>query len=349
LADKGRYPVIEAHSAQIDVVRGLLATREGEVTVEDRIASDVVDELSLGVFHPFTLWHEAQSGAAFATTVASMRVATWNVNSIRTRAARVVDWLVREDIDVLGMQEIKCKPEQFPTDIFEDAGYDIVAHGLNQWNGVAFASRLPMTDVETSFAGQPGFLKGAEGPDQPLEARALGVTVDGVRLWSLYVPNGRGLDDPHLVYKLDWLAKLRLASAEWMRANPQAPIALMGDYNIIPTDADNGDPSIVVGVSTHVSPEERASFAAFAEMGLIDTVRPIIPEGYTYWDYKQLRFPRNEGIRIDFILGNQEFADLVTDASIHRDERKGDGPSDHVPVVVDVTLDGDDDDRPMFF
>jgi exodeoxyribonuclease-3 len=278
-----------------------------------------------------------------------MRVATWNVNSIRTRAARVVDWLVREDIDVLGMQEIKCKPEQFPTDIFEDAGYDIVAHGLNQWNGVAFASRLPMTDVETSFAGQPGFLKGAEGPDQPLEARALGVTVDDVRLWSLYVPNGRGLDDPHLVYKLDWLAKLRVASAAWMQANQGTPIALMGDYNIIPTDADNGDPSIVVGVSTHVSPEERASFAAFAEMGLIDTVRPLIPEGYTYWDYKQLRFPRNEGIRIDFILGNQEFADLVTDASIHRNERKGDGPSDHVPVVVDVTLDGDDDDRPMFF
>jgi exodeoxyribonuclease-3 len=278
-----------------------------------------------------------------------MRVATWNVNSIRTRAARVVDWLVREDIDVLAMQEIKCKPEQFPTDLFEEAGYDVVAHGLNQWNGVAFASRLPMTDVETSFTGQPGFLKGAEGPDQPLEARALGVTVDDVRLWSLYVPNGRGLDDPHLVYKLEWLARLRSAATAWMSANPGAPVAYLGDYNIIPTDADNGDPSIIVGQSTHVSPDERASFAAFAEMGLVDTVRPLVPEGYTYWDYKQLRFPRNEGIRIDFILGNQEFADLVTDASIHREERKGDGPSDHVPVVVDLTLAGDDDDRPMFF
>ncbi|MGV8969947.1 MAG: exodeoxyribonuclease III [Microbacteriaceae bacterium] len=278
-----------------------------------------------------------------------MRVATWNVNSIRTRSARVVDWLVREDIDVLAMQEIKCRPDQFPTDIFEQAGYDIVAHGLNQWNGVAFASRLPMTDVETSFPGQPGFMKGAEGPDQPLEARALGVTVDGVRMWSLYVPNGRGLDDPHLVYKLDFLAKLRAAAAEWMRANPSDPIAYMGDYNIIPIDADNGDPSIVVGVSTHVSPEERASFAAFAEVGLVDTVRPLIPEGYTYWDYKQLRFPRNEGIRIDFVLGNQTFAELVTGAAIHRDERKGDGPSDHVPVVVDLALEGDDDDRPMFF
>ena len=277
-----------------------------------------------------------------------MRVATHNVNSIRTRHARVIDWLVREDIDVLAMQEIKCKPEQFPTEAFEAAGYEIIAHGLNQWNGVAFASRLPMTDIETSFAGQPGFLKGAEGPDQPLEAHALGVTVDGVRLWSLYVPNGRALDDPHLVYKLDWLAKLRTATTEWMTGNPGSPIALMGDFNIIPTPEDNGDPGIIEGISTHVSPEERASFAAFADIGLVDTVRPLVPTGYTYWDYKQLKFPRNEGIRIDFILGNEEFADLVTAAAIHRDERKGDGPSDHVPVVVELELADEDDDRPMF-
>jgi exodeoxyribonuclease-3 len=277
-----------------------------------------------------------------------MRVATYNVNSIRTRYARVIDWMVREDIDVVAMQEIKCKPEQFPMEAFEEAGYEVIAHGLNQWNGVAFASRLPMTDVVTQFPSQPGFLKGAEGPDQPLEARALGVTVDGVRLWSLYVPNGRGLDDPHLAYKLDWLEKLRRDTTEWMSQNPGSPIALMGDYNIIPTDEDNGDPSIIVGVSTHVSPEERASFAQFAGIGLIDTVRPLVPEGYTYWDYKQLRFPRNEGIRIDFILGNQEFADLVTGAAIHREERKGDGPSDHVPVSVDLEIAGDDDDRPMF-
>ena len=278
-----------------------------------------------------------------------MRVATWNVNSIRTRYGRVVDWLVREDIDVLAMQEIKCKPEQFPLEAFEEAGYEIIAHGLNQWNAVAVASRLPMTDIETNFSNQPGFLKGAEGPDQPLEARALGVTVDGVRLWSLYVPNGRALDDPHLVYKLDWLAKLRESTKAWMELNPASPIALMGDFNVIPTDEDNGDPSIVVGVSTHVSPEERAAFASFADIGLSDVVRPIVPEGYTYWDYKQLRFPRNEGIRIDFILGSDSFADLVTDASIHRNERKGDGPSDHVPVVVDLALEGEDDDRPMIF
>ena len=278
-----------------------------------------------------------------------MRVATWNVNSIRARVDRVVDWLVREDVDVLGMQEIKCKPEQFPIEVFEAAGYEVIAHGLNQWNGVAFASRLPMTDVETSFTNQPGFLKGAEGPDQPLEARALGVTVSDIRLWSLYVPNGRALEDPHLLYKLDWLAKLRETTREWIAANPGSAIALMGDFNIIPTDVDNGDPSIVVGLSTHVSPEERAMFQAFLDGGLVDVVRPLIPEGYTYWDYKQLRFPRNEGVRIDFILGNQPFAELVTGASIHRNERKGDAPSDHVPVLVELAVETeDDDDRPMF-
>ena len=278
-----------------------------------------------------------------------MRVATWNVNSIRSRVGRVVDWMVREDVDVLGMQEIKCKPEQFPAEAFEEAGYEVVAHGLNQWNGVAFASRLPMTDVATNFENQPGFLKGAEGPDQPLEARAIGVTVEGVRLWSLYVPNGRALDDPHLAYKLDWYAKLQAASTNWMAANPGHPYAIMGDFNVIPLDSDNGDPDIVVGVSTHVSPEERAAFAALSTVGLTDVVRPLVPEGYTYWDYKQLKFPKNEGIRIDFVLGNAEFSDLVTGAGIHRDERKGDGPSDHVPVVVDLDIETEDeDDRPMF-
>ena len=279
-----------------------------------------------------------------------MRIATWNVNSIRTRVGRVVDWLGREDIDVLAMQEIKCTPEQFPVEAFEAAGYDVVAHGLNQWNGVAFASRLPMSDVATNFDLQPGFLKGAEGPVQPLEARALGATVEGVRLWSLYIPNGRALDDPHLVYKLQWLAALRESSVHWMAAHPGEPLALMGDFNIIPTDTDNGDPDIVVGVSTHVSPEERAAFASFAGVGLNDLVRPLVPTGYTYWDYKRLKFARDEGVRIDFVLGNDALAELVDGASIHRDERKGDAPSDHVPVVVDLSVETeDDDDRPMFY
>ena len=278
-----------------------------------------------------------------------MRIATWNVNSVRARSGRIVDWMEREDIDVLAMQEIKCKPEQFPSQVFEDAGYDLAIHGLSQWNGVAFASREPMTDVATSFPNMPGFLKGAVGPDQPLEARALGVTVNDLRLWSLYVPNGRALGDPHYDYKLAWLKALETHAAEELSRHPALALAMMGDWNVAPRDEDMGDPSFGPGVSTHISPLEREAFDAFEAAGLADVVRPIVPEGFTFWDYKQLRFPRNEGMRIDFILGSPAFADLVTDASIHRNERKGDAPSDHVPVLVDLDLGGDDDDRPMIF
>ncbi|KIP89137.1 exonuclease [Microbacterium sp. MEJ108Y] len=281
-----------------------------------------------------------------------MRLATWNVNSIRTRVTRTVEFAVREDIDVLAMQEIKCKPEQFPYAPFEEAGYHVEVHGLNQWNGVAIASRLPITDVRTAFDGMPGFAKGHEGPDAPLEARALGVLVDGVRVWSLYVPNGRSLDDPHYAYKLHWLEELKKSTAAELAANPDLPLALVGDFNIIPFDADNGDPDIVEGVSTHVSPQERQAFFAFGDAGVTDVVRPLLPEGYTYWDYQRLKFPRNEGIRIDFILGSKTLAEAVTGASIHREERKGEQPSDHVPVVVEFDLGGadeDDDDLPMIF
>jgi len=279
-----------------------------------------------------------------------MRVATWNVNSIRARVARTVDFAVRESIDVLAMQEIKCKPEQFPYEQFEDAGYTVRAHGLNQWNGVAIASREPLEDVEIGFPGMPGFQKGYDGPDAPQEARAIGATVGGVRVWSLYVPNGRAIGDPHYLYKLDWLAALRGYARDALSASPDLALALTGDFNIAPTDADNGDPTVIEGVTTHVSPPEREAFQALLDAGLSDTVRPLVPGGYTYWDYKQLRFPRNEGMRIDFILGSHAFADAVVGASIHREERKGEIPSDHVPVVVDLDLDGpDDDDRPMIF
>ena len=211
-------------------------------------------------------------------------------------------------------------------------------HGLNQWNGVAFASRLPMTDVATSFAGMPGFLKGQEGPDLPLEARAMGVTVNDVRLWSLYVPNGRALDDPHYAYKLDWLAALRADTQRWLAAHPDQPLALMGDCNVAPTRCGCRRPDLH---PRRLHPRLAARARRLRRVraaGLTDVVRPLVPEGFTYWDYKQLRFPRNEGMRIDFILGSKPFADLVTAASIHRNERKGDAPSDHVPVVVDLDL-----------
>ena len=282
-----------------------------------------------------------------------MRIATWNVNSVRTRAGRIVDWLVRNDVDALAMQETKCRDDQFPRELFAEAGYEVAAHGLDQWNGVAIASRIGVADVETAFEGMPGFAKGMEGPDQPLEARAIGALVGegaaAVKLWSLYVPNGRSLDDPHLRYKLDWLAALRASAAAWLAEDPGLPLALAGDFNIAPTDADNGDPSVVPGLSTHVSEPERAEFRALLDAGLVDLVRPLVPTGFTYWDYKQLRFPRNEGMRIDFVLGSEALAAGVIGAEIHREERKGDAPSDHVPVLVELELGDEDLDRPMVF
>ncbi|MCU1437476.1 MAG: exodeoxyribonuclease [Naasia sp.] len=279
-----------------------------------------------------------------------MRVATWNVNSIRARVDRVVDWLKREDIDVLAMQEIKCRDDQFPVLPFTEAGYDVETHGLNQWNGVAFASRLPMEDIERGFSAMPGFGKPEAGAELPLEARAMSVTVDGVRLWSLYVPNGREVGHAHYDYKLDWLGRLAEQTGAWLTAQPDLPLALMGDWNIAPLDSDVWDIVLFDG-ATHVSPKERAAFAAFEALGMADVVRRLIPDGYTYWDYKQLRFPRNEGMRIDFILGSPTFAEAVTAAAIHRNERKGTAPSDHVPVVVDLELpeERDPDDRPMIF
>ena len=226
------------------------------------------------------------------------------------------------------MQEIKCKPDQFPYKAFEDAGYQITMHGLNQWNGVAFASKIPAEDIEVGFSGMPEF-------KEVQEARAIAATFDGIRLWSLYVPNGRTLDDPHFPYKLEWLDRLAAVTAEALENEPDMPLALMGDFNIAPLDTDVWDINFFAG-STHVTPEERQAFEAFEQIGLQDVVRPRIPEGYTYWDYQQLRFPRNEGMRIDFILGSEAFAEKVKSASIERDERKGEGPSDHVPVVVEI-------------
>lgn len=316
-------------------------------------------QMLITVSHICTLWFafsavQAQLGgwdsgvpAPAATTLDPMRVATWNVNSIRSRVGRVTDWLLREDVDVLAMQEIKCTEAQFPFDAFSAAGYEVELHGLSQWNGVAFASRLPMSDIARGFDSAPGFGKTAEDGTLPQEARAIGVTVNGVRLWCLYVPNGRELDNAHYPYKLQWLANLATETRQWLAARPEQPLALMGDFNIAPLDIDVWNIDVFSG-HTHVSVPERAAFAAFEEAGLVDALRSRGVEGYTYWDYQQLRFPRNEGMRIDFILGSRHFDELVTRAEIHRDERKGDAPSDHVPVLVDVALDSDDDDRPMF-
>lgn len=260
-----------------------------------------------------------------------MRIATWNVNSIRTRVDRVTDWLSRADVDVLAMQETKCTDAQFPAMPFAALGYEIAHVGLNQWNGVAIASRVGLENVEIGFDGQPEWQALAE-------ARAIGATCGGVRVWSLYVPNGRTLADPHYPYKLEWLAALRDSASTWIADDPSLPVALTGDWNIAPTDEDVWDPAFFEG-STHVSAPERAAFAAMVDAGFADVVRPFTPGPgvYTYWDYTQLRFPKKQGMRIDFILGSDALAQRVTHAEIVREERKGKSPSDHAPVLIEVS------------
>ncbi|GAA2094094.1 exodeoxyribonuclease III [Microlunatus panaciterrae] len=261
-----------------------------------------------------------------------MRIATWNVNSIRSRIDRVEAFLERQRIDVLALQETKAREDQFPLLGLEGLGYEVAQYGTSQWNGVAIASRVGLDDVQLGFDQMPGY-----GVPPVAEARALGATCNGVRLWSLYVPNGRTLDDPHLAYKLDWLARLREAAAGWLAADPGAQIALTGDWNIAPTDEDVWDMAVFAG-STHVSPPERAAFAAIVDAGYADLARAYTPGPgvYTYWDYKRLRFARREGMRIDFVLGSPALATRVTGAQIDREERKGKGASDHAPVIVEL-------------
>lgn len=261
-----------------------------------------------------------------------MRIATWNVNSVRARIDRVTAWVERSDVDVVALQETKCRDDQFPTECFTALGYEIAHHGLSQWNGVALLSRVGMAEVTTGFPGQPGW-----GEPPAAEARAIGALCGGVRVWSLYVPNGRELGDPHLAYKLDWLGHLRDAGLGWLSDDPQAQIALVGDWNIAPQDDDVWDMSAFDG-STHVSPEERAAFTTIVDAGFADVVRPFTPGPgvYTYWDYQRLRFARREGMRIDFVLASPALAARVTGATIDREERKGKGASDHAPVVVEL-------------
>lgn len=255
-----------------------------------------------------------------------MRLVTWNVNSIRTRVERVIEVLQRWDIDVLAMQELKCKPEQFPFEAFTQAGYQVKMVGLNQWNGVAIASRIGIENVQIGFPGQPAY----EGV---VEARAIGATCGGVEVWSLYVPNGRELSHSHYAYKLEWLSALRNHMVNVMG---DRYVALVGDWNIAPFDHDVWDIKAFEG-ATHVSLPEREAFHAFAEIGMVEVTRDRV-DNYTYWDYQKLRFPKNEGMRIDFVYVSPALESKVTSAYIDRDERKGKGASDHVPVIVDFSL-----------
>jgi exodeoxyribonuclease III len=273
-----------------------------------------------------------------------VRIATWNVNSVGARLPRLNEWLELVEPDMLCLQEIKCGADAFPGERAEELGYEVAAHGEGRWNGVAILSRVGLTEVSNGFDGQPPYDPPPDEDDPALigtppkvEARAVGATCGPLRIWSVYVPNGRSLDSPHYPYKLEWLAALHTAMAA--EVDGGRPFVITGDFNIIPTDADVWDPSLFVG-ATHVTPAEREALAELRALGLDDIVPRAMKYDtpYTYWDYRAGMFHKNQGMRIDLVYGSPAVSGAVTDAYIDRDARKGKGPSDHAPVVVDVDL-----------
>jgi exodeoxyribonuclease III len=257
-----------------------------------------------------------------------VRLATWNVNSLAARLPRVLEWVASARPDVLCLQETKVADAAFPHAELEALGYESAADGEGAYNGVAVASRVGLEGVRRGFAGEPG--------SPALEKRAIAATCAGVRVWSIYVPNGRSLDSPFYSYKLAWLQALRLAAREELAAGP--PLALCGDFNIAPTDEDVWDPQAFLG-STHVSAPERDALGDLLELGLRDVQpRALKGEPFTYWDYRAGMFHKGEGMRIDLVLLSGALATAVQDAYIDRDARKGKKPSDHAPVVVDLNV-----------
>jgi exodeoxyribonuclease III len=261
-----------------------------------------------------------------------VRIATWNVNSVLARLPRLVEWLEVAAPDVVCLQETKVGADAFPADSVTPLGYTVAHHGEGRWNGVAVLSRLGLDDVARGLPADPGF------PDEhTLEARTLAATCGPVRVRSVYVPNGRTPDDPHYAYKLRWLAALQAAVAA--DASGGLPFAVMGDFNVAPTDADVWDPAAFIG-STHVTPAEREALAALRDTGLTDVVPRIAkgPHPYTYWDYRAGSFHKGMGMRIDLVYANAALAGSVSDAWVDREARKGKGPSDHAPVIIDLDL-----------
>ena len=253
-----------------------------------------------------------------------MRLATWNVNSLKARMARVEDWLTDVEPDVVCLQETKLADAAFPAMAFQALGYESVHHGEGRWNGVAILSRVGLEDATLGFG---------PGDDDP-EARLVWATCGGVRVASAYVPNGRALDHDHYRYKLTWLAKLR--SMLDAACDPSAPVVVAGDFNIAPTDADVHDPAKFVG-ATHTSDAERAALAEIEAWGLVDTFRELQPEPglYSWWDYRAGDFHQGRGMRIDLVLASRSLAEQAAFATIYRQARKGEKPSDHAPVIID--------------
>jgi exodeoxyribonuclease III len=285
----------------------------------------------------------SRSGADWRTTGsgqyrAAVRIATWNVNSIKQRLPRLLPWLDERKPDVVCLQETKLADDKL-TELLgaelEQRGYAVAAHGEATWNGVAILSRVGLDDVVAGLPGGPGF------PHQ--EARAVAATCAGVRVVSVYVPNGRVPDSDHYREKLVWLASLR----EVLAAGPDATV-VCGDVNIAPADDDVYDPSAYVG-QTHVTPPERAALTAIEDLGFHDVVRDRWPTErvFTYWDYRAGMFHQDCGMRIDLVLATAPVADRVQAAWVDRQARKGKGPSDHAPVIVDLDEAPDGDIGPV--
>lgn len=256
-----------------------------------------------------------------------MRIVTWNVNSLKARLPRVEEWLAEVQPDVLCMQETKLADDAFPAMAFEQLGYESAHHGQGQWNGVAILSRVGLSDVVTNFVP-------ASGERDP-DARIVTARCGGVLVSSVYVPNGRSLDHEHYQYKLRWMAQLRRHVDNL--ASPDDDVVVTGDFNIAPDDRDVHDPTKFIG-ATHVSEAERDLLADLCAWGLVDLFRTKYADDrlFSWWDYRAGDFHQGRGLRIDLVLGSASVARRSTWAVVDRNARKGQSPSDHAPVVVDI-------------
>jgi exodeoxyribonuclease-3 len=282
-----------------------------------------------------------------------MRIATWNVNSLKARQEAVENWLTRTAPDILLLQETKLTDADAPVMSFAMAGYQLVHHGEGRWNGVAIAARdgMAVSDVVSNFGDGPVRDSGPGGAGAEVtgeddfdpfdEARMVAATIDGIRVVSLYAPNGRTVGSPFYEGKLAWFARL----ARWVGDQEAPDLVLGGDLNVAPTEADVWDEAAVHG-GTHVSEPERAAFRALLGLGLVDAYRAVHAERgrFSWWDYRAGMFHKNLGMRIDHLLVSQAVAARIVDAEIDRDARKGPPvPSDHAPLLIDL----DEPGRPV--
>lgn len=268
-----------------------------------------------------------------------MRVATWNVNSLKVRLERVEEWLGYANVDVLCLQETKLSDSAFPSMAFEALGYSSVHFGHGQWNGVAILSRVGIENVINGFSDA---VVGSGQPDEYVagvlnEARMITADCGGVTITSVYVPNGRTIDDPHYVAKLEWLARLREHYV--CISSPQKPVVLCGDFNIAPDDRDVWDPNKFKD-STHVTPAERNRLFELESWGFTDLFRAKYSQDrlYTYWDYRAGDFHQHRGMRIDLVFGTAPIVSGLQWAFVDRNARKGKLPSDHTPVIVEFNV-----------